>query len=502
MQILRLSLVVCAAALAAVPAWAQYGLYGSPELLPFSQLQPAAYAAPSAVNAAQMAVPQPRPGPVLAPPGPAYGRPYVDAVAAEAAVPKPAPAAAPVLAPSLMEPDPAAAVPKQSPSVVQQMLNDPAACGGTYPSTGCQGCGDGCSPSKWDLFCRAMRGQDGDGCTCGNCCRSPWFGYVGAVIMSRDQPNRVWTSYQFSEDGRYDTMQLTNTNDVGVQWKWGVEVRFGRRFCCDRWAVEATYWTLDAFSGFHQCFPVYYNELAPPNRLGLGTPLQFQQVFFDGETAENWFGNGAREHRLWRRNEFHNVEVNLIRNRLFGDCNSAFAVDWLAGARFFRFEETLTFASLRNGYYWGQPNGEAYLKDEVANNLWGFQLGFNADWWWAHNLRLFAAPKFGIYNNHIDQTFRIWRGDGVVGSGVYGNFPASGTRDSLSFLTQIDLGLDWQFAQNWSARLGYRVVAATGMALADHQFPQYMVDIPEINSIHNNGNLILHGAFMGITYNY
>jgi hypothetical protein len=50
--------------------------------------------------------------------------------------------------------------------------------------------------------------------------------------------------------------------------------------------------------------------------------------------------------------------------------------------------------------------------------------------------------------------------------------------------------------------VGYRVVAATGIGLADNQLPQYMVDIPEIANIDHNGQLILHGAFMGITYNF
>ena len=45
------------------------------------------------------------------------------------------------------------------------------------------------------------------------------------------------------------------------------------------------------------------------------------------------------------------------------------------------------------------------------------------------------------------------------------------------------MGTEWQFTRNWSARAGYRVVAITGMGLADDQFPQYMVDTPEIANI-------------------
>jgi hypothetical protein len=40
------------------------------------------------------------------------------------------------------------------------------------------------------------------------------------------------------------------------------------------------------------------------------------------------------------------------------------------------------------------------------------------------------------------------------------------------------------------------------VGLADAQIPQYIVDIPEIAHIDSNGDLILHGAFAGLTYNF
>ena len=43
--------------------------------------------------------------------------------------------------------------------------------------------------------------------------------------------------------------------------------------------------------------------------------------------------------------------------------------------------------------------------------------------------------------------------------------------DGFAFLTQVDLGLDWQITQHISTQFGYRVVAATGMGLSDSQIP-------------------------------
>jgi len=483
--------------------WAQYGLYGAPQPLLWletraSPVAPARSAEPAVVApgvAWQCSSEEPggqAPGWIL--PRSAANRPYVD-VPLEQALPEPA--AGPRPAPSLLDSPslwPQSAGRNGGGLASQAPAQVPAVPAGvpypdTSPDCGCYG------PSAGLLGC--LRGGFLQ-CDCGEECRSPWFGYVGALVLGRDEPNRVWTSHQYSSNGRYDAIQINHT-DGRMPWRWGGEVRFGRYFCCGAWAVEATYWTLDAFSTYRQVFPVYYDETEP---LGLGSPLTFEQVFFGTQTAENWFGNGAREHRLWRRNELHNVEINLIRNRLWGQYNSALAVDWLAGARFLRFEENLLFASLRNAYQWSQPDGQAYLDIDVANNLWGFQFGFNADWWCTNNLRFFLTPKFGLYNNHIRQHFHIYRGDGLAGSGIYGSFPVDSSRDVFAFLTEVNIGVDWQLTGSLSATIGYRLITATGIALADHQFPQYMVDIPEIASIHSNGHLLLHGAFVGLRYNY
>ena len=99
------------------------------------------------------------------------------------------------------------------------------------------GCVGGCTDS----------GNCGQSPLCGqdNCC--PWYASLEAIVVGRSDGRRLWTSY---EDGNLMN-QLTNTQ-FGLQWKWGGEVKFGRRFCCDcvPYAVEVSYWTADPFTGF------------------------------------------------------------------------------------------------------------------------------------------------------------------------------------------------------------------------------------------------------------
>lgn len=360
-------------------------------------------------------------------------------------------------------------------------------------------------PSQYDCDAGPYRGMlnryeqaaCGTGCDtgcgydeyCGEGYFSPWYASASALVLGRSKGYRFWTSYA---DGDV-TNQLANS-EFNMQWKWGGEIRFGRRFCCAcvPYAVEATYWTTAAFTG-HQFTtnPGGY----------VSTPLVVTPMTFGGVAAQNWF-DGAEEHRLWRRNEFHNIEVNLVREQLAWGYESPWDIGWSAGIRFFRFEEQLTFGSLRQGYSWGDSGGEAYFSERVKNNLIGAQVGFDAAYNVYNNVRLFITPKVGIYNNYMEQNFRAYTNNGLVGTGPYGSFPVESNRNGIAFLTQIDLGVDWQFSRRWSARIGYRVVAATGMALADEQFPQYMVDTPEIASIQHSSSLVLHGAFGGVTYNW
>lgn len=327
----------------------------------------------------------------------------------------------------------------------------------------------------------------------------PWYVTVLGFMIGRDEPNRFWTSYETDNNPN----QLMHTNDIGLEWRAGGEVRFGRRFgCCGNWAIEAAYWTMDPFEG--------ETAISHPN--GVSTPIDLEYVWFyrnadDCPMAADLFDN-AIEHRLKRRNEFHNVEINFLRLQRLADPHFPLDLHWGLGARWLRFEEDLLFGTLRSGS-WGAAGGvqEAYIDQEVKNDLIGAQLSLDITYFIHRNWRIFVTPRIGLYNNHIQMDFQVYRGDGTVASPqpasrVAGTYPVRATTDTLSFLTQVDIGAEWRFAKNWSAAIGYRVIVATGIGLADNQFPAYLVDLPEVEHIDHNGHLILHGGFASLTFNF
>ena len=437
-------------------AWAQFGLYGSPGLVTLPPVR--SETAPADSFSPRL--------------GPRYASPLRQATA---------------LDPVPQQPAGEVPGPLQSngvtPNVVDQMLSEtsrplPPPWGS---DAGCEP-GGGCGPAGCGTLV--------DCGPCDPCLQPKWYASASGLIMTRDKANRLWTTYESGNNPN----QLPTDSDW--QWQGGGEIRFGRSFSCGTWAVEATYWTLDPFTSM----------ISQTHANGVSTPLDFTDVVWadpllPGSPVDLF--DGAAEHRVWRRAEVHNVELNVIRSQWDSNCCGPLDLDWSAGVRFFRFDEDLTFGS-RDGSttnWTGDLTGVGYLDDEIVNNLVGAQFGcdlnYRVDAW-----ALFLSPKVGIYNNRIEHRFSAYRGDGElfdVAPAGYPSYPVSSTKDVVSFLTEIDLGLRWHFATMWSAEIGYRVVVATGMGLADHQIPNYVVDTPELADIDYNGNLLLHGGFAGLT---
>jgi hypothetical protein len=481
----------------------QQGYAPAPQLAPQQAYAPAPQLVPQQAYAPapQQAYPRAR----FARPGPAYGYQSPARPQAPPAAPTPAPVPPPPAMPSVppaptMQPVPAPAgsqlvpQPAQGGNMVDQMLNDPNGCGpGDY--AGGQGVYAGCGTDQGPIAQAVNGGCAPDYGACAPCDVCPWYASATVLVMGRNEPNHHYFSCQ--ADNNSNQCGLVNT----VPWQAGGEIRFGRRFCCGTWAVEAAYWTLVPSSAESSC--------SFPN--GVNTPINLDFVQFYRNDAD-WdmatdIIDGAIEHRLRRRNEFHSIEINLLREGMLCDPCHALDVNWGVGVRYFRFEEDLVFGARHNGA-WGSNGGrdEAFIDQNLRNNLIGVQFTVDLNYYIQPNWRVFLTPRFGLYDNHIEENFRVYRGDGTVARSTDpqapGSYPVNTSTDTVAFLTQLDVGVGWSFARNWSAAIGYRVVAATGIGLADNQVPPYLVDMAEVRHIDFNGELILHGGFASLTYNF
>jgi len=320
---------------------------------------------------------------------------------------------------------------------------------------------------------------------------SPWYASTTVLSLCRNRPNSLWTSCD-SDDPMF---QLASSDDVGIRWRLGGELRFGRRFASGQSALEGAYWLLDSEDDMF--------ETSGPGHVSVPAGLIVDSIAFNGTPAPAWF-DGADSHRIWRTDEIHNVELNFVNGQFEGGYAMGLDVQWMAGVRLFRFKEGLMLGSLINGFDWGEdPAQEAYLDERISNNMIGVQVGASGAFHFGR-WRLAVAPKFGLYNNHVNQFFSAYLGDGTLAVPLVptGNFPVESSDNQIAFLTQIDVSLDFQISCRWSARIGSHLIVISGIGLADNQFPACMANIPEFAEIDFNGELVLYGVSAGVTYNF
>jgi hypothetical protein len=211
--------------------------------------------------------------------------------------------------------------------------------------------------------------------------------------------------------------------------------------------------------------------------------------------------DGAVTHAIQRENDVQSVEINFFRNHCC--CANDLDVCFSAGVRYFRFRDELDFTSNTN---YAAPFDQALLTDRIVNNLIGFQIGTDINYNLGCNVHLFVNPKIGIYDNHMNLNYNVTNGAGTpamsTDPNVPGCYPVNACKDGVALMTQVDLGLGWHFACHCDAFIGYRVVFASGIGLADYQMPMYFVDLPGISDIKQSGDLVLHGAFAGLTCSF
>lgn len=400
-----------------------------------------------------------------------------------------------------------------------------------YPSTGCNSCYDQALSSNW----QGTVWDDSYASACGATgCAAPrggvWFGGAYGLLMQRRYESPVYLSI---DPGMPSVSNLSST-DANLGTMGGMEVAFGRQMC-NGWAWQVSYWGL-----FQENSRVRVNNMPDTMLSGLSM-LTYDPMGYAADTVQNYY-NAADSHEIVRSNEFHNVELNLIRYNIafpsFGggigsgvgaglcgnggncgvgscgtgacgadacgtSCGSAWTGSMFAGARFFKFDEFFSYRSTINGLY-NYDVRDMFYDIDVENNLVGFQLGGNVNRTLGCRWNLFAGTKLGIYNNHITHYSRIYgvSGNAMVNSGAYAgeDYAIRSSSDTFSFLSEFNLGLGYQISPCWRAVGGYRLMGATGVALAPNQIPTSFSYLPGVGKINNDGSLLLHGAFVGLEF--
>lgn len=192
-------------------------------------------------------------------------------------------------------------------------------------------------------------------------------------------------------------------------------------------------------------------------------------------------------------------------------CGSKLNLTWLAGVRYFRFEDNLTYAASLNDSMITRSTDDLYYDVNTTNDLVGFQLGSRLDYCAGKRINVYGTAKAGIYGNQSSLYTRIatefqtaYLNDTRTptnpnqGSSYFFNE----TKTDVAFLSELGTGLGIRMSPKWTATVGYRAIAASGVATSPDNVQYGFANYADIRDFDNYGTLILHGINIGALYNF
>ncbi len=389
----------------------------------------------------------------------------------------------------------------------------------------------------------------------------PWFFGGGVLLFNRVDDRDIPLSF-FDADYASDVL---STRDARHGTAPGFEATVGRYFNCGRNAIAATYWGV--FPDDEEALRAGAAAGNYRSRLPFGfvtLPDNPTTVAVDPYDAYDWY-DAAWTHALQRSSEYHNLEVNLLgfgvggaaRNfnrctsgTLFsgkhgkrsgcgycggagcGSCGSACGTSryatgpcgltappcgsrlnltWIAGLRYFRFEDNLTFASSLQDSVINRATDDLYYDVNTTNDLVGFQLGSRADYCLGKRINMYGTAKVGIYGNRSTLYSRIatefqtaYLNDTRTPVNPNNNqaYLFDESKTQVAFLSELGSGVGVRISPKWTATVGYRAVIASGVATAPDNVRTAFANYEDIRDFDNHGTLILHGVNIGALYNF
>ena len=398
----------------------------------------------------------------------------------------------------------------------------------------------------------------------GSSISKPWF--FGANVLSFNRIDDKSQPLSFF-DSAYSPDVLT-TRDARHGAAPGVEAFFGRYFNCGRNAIQFSYWGIfpddEAVTRARPTAGDYRSRIPFQYMTMAGTPAAPATPY----PVYDWYDN-AFTHSISRSSEYHNFEVNLLGFAAGGaarnfnrstagsffsgtrnsrgsgcgycggagcgscasscntckpakfatgpcclvppSCGSRLNLTWLAGFRYFRFNDDLLYAASLDDSIVNRAADDLYYEVNTTNDLAGFQTGGRIDYCVGKKINAYGFTKVGVYNNRSNLYTRI----GTDFDNAYlddtrtpanpnngADYVFDETKDSVAFLSEIGTGFGYRVSSKWTGTFGYRAVIATNVATAVGNVRTQFANYDDVRDYDNYGTLVLHGFTLGAVYNY
>ncbi|MCL4202090.1 MAG: hypothetical protein KJ000_06330 [Pirellulaceae bacterium] len=318
-----------------------------------------------------------------------------------------------------------------------------------------------------------------------------WYASAEFVPLFRDQSgSQTFQALAIEDTSDTETpwvrQAVLGTNDFNSDFEPGFRVLLGRALG-DWYRIEASYlgthsWSDSAEVRYNAGAPDNGNLLSPLSNFGNpgGLPGLFDLTDDEFNPVVGIDGNTSASIRF--KSEMDNGEVNLRRRvRVVPDPQVRAETSCLVGLRYMNIREMFEY----------EDSNENSVTVNTDNDMFGVQIGALAqflvvDQGWI-DFEIKGVMFFNDASNRIESTLD--------------DDPLPAQRDRTSFMGDLSLTYNYQFAPSWTFRLGYNAMWLTGVALASENF---IVDTSALvtgpNAIDHSGRLVYHGPTIGLVF--
>lgn len=316
-----------------------------------------------------------------------------------------------------------------------------------------------------------------------NGCPPNWYGRGELMALWRDANDKR----PFATLGPQGPVALS-TSDLDREAGAGARVLLGKSL--GPWyRVEASY-----FGAYTWSSDAAVRNLDTNDQAGVGNLYSPFSNFGDPAGIVGLDYNDFASIRLTSR--LNNGELNLRRRLLMRP--GSYEASFLMGARYMDITERFNY------YSESATPGPAITSNAVdvhtSNKMIGFQIGLLSQFLFQPRCWVDFEMKGGVFQNQtsLERTYTISDVGGPATA-----FTGTDTRNGTSFVGDLSLQANYQFARHWTFFAGYNVMWVTGVALAPRNFTDsdaLLVFGPTI--VDNSGTVTYHGPNFGVVAAY
>lgn len=320
----------------------------------------------------------------------------------------------------------------------------------------------------------------------GGLCAPRWYDfYVDAIQLRRESTAR--RNLDFTHDGvGAGGTSVLSTDNLDFGYEYGFRAAMAFQFGPGG-NIELGYMgtfnfnTAATVNGTDNLYSVM-------SQFGVNPPGGFDQT------------DAAMYHNIQYSSAFNTFEIMYRRRQQAEDCR--IQTSWLAGVRYFELTEDLIHNTARQNQT--ETDTMNYLV-RTGNALTGFQIGVDGWMTLIPGMRVGADFKTGIYGNHARQNTTIQTtsaGDPLptILEGVKG--------DDAALISEANLMMIYKISHSWTFRAGYSFLYLNGVALATENFNPNAPNFGNVQGfdsirqpfLNSNGNILYHGATLGLEY--